>query len=82
MLKIKDNVDIEVLKDYGYELEREDNEWWYGKYLSDNKTKLFIYPNGEILQGEFILIFGFGLVELDENNIQDLIQAGLVEKLD
>ena len=81
MLKIKDNVDLKELEKFGFEKEYDDGEYFYGKYLDDNIHKLFVYESDrEVLQGEFILIFGFGLVELDENNIQDLIQAGLVEK--
>ena len=82
MLGVKDNVDLKELEKYGFKKEYEDGEYFYGKHLSDNVHKLFVYESDrKILQGEFILIFGSGVVELDVDNVQDLIQAGLVEKV-
>lgn len=83
MLKIKDNIDLKELEKFGFEYEKEDGEEWYGKYLNDNVHKLFIFPNDRVIyQGKFRLIFGFEEVELEEKHIQDLIQAGLVEKVE
>ena len=82
MPKIKDEIDLKELEKFGYEYEEEDNEEWYGKYLDDYEHKIFIdIKDRMIKQGKFILIFGFEEVDLDENNIQDLIQAGYVEKV-
>lgn len=83
MLKIKDNVDLKELEKFGFEYEEDEGEYYWCKYLSDNEHKLFIYEdNREILQGKFQLIYGFAKVKLEEKWIQDLIKAGLVEKVD
>jgi len=83
MLKIKDDVDLKELEKFGFEFETDEDEEYWCKYLSDYEHKLFIYEDDrKILQGKFQLIYGFKLVELQEKNIQDLIQAGLVENVE
>lgn len=78
--RIKNDINLEELEKFGFQNEYEDGEEYYGKYLDDNEHKLFVYKDdGEIIQGKFALIFGFDRVELDVNNIQDLINADLVE---
>ncbi len=80
MLKIRDDVDLKELEKFGFEYE-EDGEKYWCKYLPDNQHKLFIYENDrKIRQGDFVLIFGYNEVELDERWIQDLIKADLVVK--
>lgn len=80
--RLKNNVNHKELENFGFEREYEDGESYYGKYLDDNEHKLFVYDDGEILQGKFILIFGFEPVELDKENIKDLIEANLVEEME
>lgn len=80
MLKIRDDVDLKELEKFEFEYE-EDGEKYYCKYLPDNQHKLFIYEDDrKIRQGDFVLIFGYNEVELDERWIQDLIKADLVLK--
>jgi hypothetical protein len=80
MLKIRDDVDLKELEKFEFEYE-EDGEKYYCKYLPDNQHKLFIYEDDrKIRQGDFVLIFGYNEVELDERWIQDLIKADLVVK--
>lgn len=82
MYKLKDKVKFEDLKQFGYQYEEEDGESWYGKYLDDNRHKLFIFEKDRIIkQGKFELIYGFARVELEEKWIKDLKDAGLVEKI-
>ena len=81
MLKIKDNVDLKELEKFGYEQEYEYEEYLYAKYFEYSGTKIFIFPNKEIVQGEFIIFFGYNEVELEKKFINDLIEAGLVEKV-
>lgn len=81
MWKIRDDVDLKELEKFGFEYEEEDGEKYWCKYLPDNQHKLFIYEDDrKIRQGDFVLIFGYNEVELDERWIQDLIKADLVEK--
>ena len=81
MLKIRDDVDLKELEKFGFEYEEEDGEKYLCKYLPDNQHKLFIYEDDrKIRQGDFVLIFGYNEVELDERWIQDLIKADLVVK--
>ena len=83
MLKIKDGVDLKELEKFGFEYETDEDEEYWCKYLSDNEHKLFIYEDDrKILQGKFQLIYGFAMVDLDEKWIQDIIQAGLVKKVE
>lgn len=81
MLKIRDDVDLKELEKFEFEYEEEDGEKYYCKYLPDNQHKLFIYEDDrKIRQGDFVLIFGYNEVELDESWIQDLIKADLVKE--
>lgn len=81
MLKIRDDVDLKELEKFEFEYEEEDGEKYYCKYLPDNQHKLFIYEDDrKIRQGDFVLIFGYNEVELDERWIQDLIKADLVKE--
>lgn len=81
MLKIRDDVDLKELEKFEFEYEEEDGEKYYCKYLPDNQHKLFIYEDDrKIRQGDFVLIFGYNEVELDERWIQDLVKEGLVVK--
>lgn len=83
MLKIKDEIPLKELEKFGFEYETDEDEEYWCKYLSDNEHKLFIYEDDrKILQGKFQLIYGFAMVDLDEKWIQDIIQAGLVEKVE
>jgi hypothetical protein len=83
MLKIKEEVDLKELERFGFVYETDEDEEYWCKYLSDNEHKLFIYEDDrKILQGKFQLIYGFAMVDLDEKWIQDIIQAGLVEKVE
>lgn len=81
MLKIRDDVDLKELENFGFEYEEEDEEKYWCKYLPDNQHKLFIYEDErEIRQGKFTLLFGYDEVEVEDKWIQDLIQANLVVK--
>jgi hypothetical protein len=81
MLKIKDDVDLKELEKFGFEYEEEDGEKYWCKYLPDNQHKLFIYEDDrKIRQGDFVLIFGYEEVKLEEKWIQDLVKEGLVVK--
>ena len=81
MLKIRDDVDLKELEKFGFEYEEDGEKKYYCKYLPDNQHKLFIYEDDrKIRQGDFVLIFGYNEVELDESWIQDLIKADLVKE--
>lgn len=81
MYKIRDDVDLKILEEFGFEYDNsEDNESpCYVKYLPDNKHAIFIFEDGSIHKGKFVIIYGFKEIELDTACIQDLIQADLVE---
>lgn len=81
MLKIRDDVDLKELEKFEFEYEEEDGEKYWCKYLPDNQHKLFIYEDDrKIRQGDFVLIFGYEEVKLEEKWIQDLVKEGLVVK--
>lgn len=81
MYKIRADIDLKELEKFGFEYEEEDGDKYWCKYLPDNQHKLFIYEDDrKIRQGDFVLIFGYEEVKLEEKWIQDLVKEGLVVK--
>lgn len=79
MLKIKDNVDLKELENFGFELyDIGLNEPYevYKKYIK-NYTSIDIYNDGKIYFDNDENI----TQKIKEEYIYDLIQAGLVEKV-
>jgi hypothetical protein len=77
MLKIKDNVDLEMLKDFGFEisqtLKEEPTELYDGK-----DTFIELYDDiDDIWNTREICVIGSAYLD----TVYDLIQAGLVEKV-
>lgn len=84
MYKLKDEVNLKELKKFGFEYDTKDGEddEWYERCVGDYEHKIFILlPSKEIVKGKFMLIFGYEPVELNEKDIQDLIDAGIVEEI-
>lgn len=77
MLKIKDDVELEMLKDFGFEisqtLKEEPTELYDGKF-----TYIELYDDiDEIWNTREIYVTGSAYLD----TVYDLIQAGLVEKV-
>ena len=90
MLKIKDNVDLNVLEKYGYELME---DWWNrpSKITVNNvEGEMIYYKNVAPYTAIEIEVKTRQISEqeddmftfVDEEYIQDLIQADLIEKAD
>lgn len=80
MLKIKDNVDLKELEKFGFKHIRE-QDGIYEHYMYEMKTKNEVYPMLKCVVWCFdrhIKIFDKG----GEEKLFDLIQAGLVEKVE
>ena len=93
MLKIKDNVDLKELEKFGFEGKRNKydfndtfrftrpNEEYF--IFVDNNTHEIISYKGKVYgQLELWAFAPFEEIELKEEYIKDLIQAGLVEKVE
>lgn len=78
--RLKEEIDPSELEDFGFEREYddEDEEEFYGRDL-DNGDRLLIYDNGEVMQVR-PRDFGYEPVDLDDENVKGLINAGVVEE--
>ena len=85
MLKIKDNVDLKELEKFGFvELKSNfDNEclgWEWFKTIKDDgediRLDIYVYPDNSRYRGLLIMDNDVG------DKLFDLIQAGLVEKVE
>ena len=93
MLKIKDGVDLKELEKFGFKNTR--NNTWYKSEPNDAyeifETNIVINPIGQFVKNEMI----FEIADLDNSEekndidigarldtLYDLIQAGLVEKVE
>lgn len=93
MLKIKDNVDLEELRMFGFK--NSNGNTWYKSVENDDydnfETNVIINPYGNFEENEII----FEIADLDNSEekcgfdvgarldiLYDLIQAGLVEKVE
>ena len=84
MLKIKENVDLKELEKYGFKYAQTNMDKYFYTYYLDNEFDLTIYENDKILR--------LGYCPIDDTSsyadttfldtIYDLIQAGLVEKVE
>lgn len=82
MLKIKDNVDLKELEKFNYKLEEWDN--YYRKEEEKHSVQINIFDR-EILVFKLRENSNWGDYIKDEEvkkYIQDLIQAGLVERIE
>lgn len=90
MLKIKDNVSIEEFQKFGFErIDDEDKTWWGKVIKKDDKVPIFL-----ALETDTDGILLYFVVDEDKKNkgdgyyiscddtIYDLVQAGLVEKVE
>lgn len=89
MLKIKDNVDLKELEKFGFEsglpmfvnayfrMTREDENYFL--HINIKKRTFNVYKGNA--KNLLDLWQGFEEIEMKEEYIQDLIQAGLVEKV-
>lgn len=85
MLKIKDNVDLKELEKYGLEFyEWEEGGLKYQSYmLDDDSTQIVVLDEIEGLQRGTITNPEEFAISFDAfDKLYDLIQAGLVEKID
>ena len=76
MLKIKDNVDLKVLKKFGYDKYTDFKDYCYIKTLPTDR-EINITSKREI--------YSFSEIDVrpaQEFEVKDLIQAGLVEKVE
>ena len=79
MLKIRDDVDLKELEKFGFEKVQEDDGYYYTKqyFVKDMSFNYWINEETRIIELENNYIF----IKLD-NTLYDLIQAGLVEKIE
>lgn len=85
MLKIKDNVDLKELEKYGLEFyEWEEDGLKYQSYMLDNDdTQIVILDEiEELARGTLTNPENFAVSFDAIDKLYDLIQAGLVEKVD
>jgi len=77
MLKIKDDVDLKELKQYGFKI-HETKEWYY--FDVDRRTDLFVKP----LTKQIIFVaYSYDTKDITNLDIiYNLIKDGLVEKVD
>ncbi len=89
MLKIKDNVDLKELEKFGYRIF--DEAFGYVKTIEKGMfsgTIIRIYKRDKEIEQCYLSdklvrnVFIWHKDELNKENIQDLIQAGLVEKVE
>ena len=87
MLKIKDNVDLKKLKKFGFKRRKcFENSFHYYATLTEREfqdnDEICIFPSDRLVY----LCFGLGFNGMTDNNetdiLFDLIQAGLVEKVE
>lgn len=89
MLKIKDNVDLKELEKFNYDLTSDgktyykdtnyNSLWAFFKYGVDTRTISIDYKTRQISETVGI---GAYQIEVIEEDIEDLINADLVEKVD
>ena len=86
MLKIKDNVDLKELKKFGYSSSY-DGSYWY-KFVT-NRRRISIWRYNRSIDDDVIDSTTYTGFKYEgeyrhqvKKYIQDLIQAGLVEKVD
>ena len=88
MLKIKDNVDLKELEKFGFKeiISGFDNEHlgWKIETIDDEKddisSELYVYPEDSCLRRKLLADCYFESILID--TLFDLIQAGLVEKVE
>lgn len=95
MLKIKDNVDLKKLEEYGFKKTIGDTYYNKKKYISDDDNEYFETYNIELIvnplgarfyeKNKIVGCFNASSDEIDEmfdlDLLYDLIQDGLVEKV-
>lgn len=79
MLKIKDNVDLKELEKFGFV--KYDNEFYFDivPYTVENQSYLCISEKDKQIDTGFVEL---GDIDTMVDKIYDLIQAGLVEKIE
>ena len=77
MLKIKDNVDLKELEKYGYYKDC-NNEYYKDDEYCGERVSIFVNENKT-----FFIEWGYYIMRNEEQErfLQDLIKAGLVEKV-
>lgn len=82
MLKIKNNVDLKELEKFGFEYDEDNNNYFYYGFTRANcNSEIRMYINKD----DRIISTGFDMYVHEEkihDKIYDLIQAGLVEKVE
>ena len=73
MLKIKDNVDLKELEKFGFKLYK----GYYKKHLEFSGIEIFVDVEQRIIERSNQFVF----TKVYEDEIQDLIKADLVEKV-
>ena len=83
MLKIKNSVDLKELEKFNFEYD-EDNDYWfyYGFTRADSNSEIRIYIDIENNRSISTGIDRYADPFKVHDKIYDLIQAGLVEKVD
>ena len=90
MLKIRDEVDLKELEKFGYEMQE---DWWnrpagvcrgdvFGEYIYSKDVALYTSIEIEIKTRKITEQRNDIFISVEEKYIQDLIQAGLVEKVE
>lgn len=82
MLKIKDNIDLKELEKFGYKF----NEYYktYQKHIDEDETERYLVEislKGDINLGKFSMINGWRGYPGLGRFIEDIQEAGLVEKV-
>lgn len=82
MLKIKDNLDLKELEKFGFEYDEDNNYYFYYGFTRANcNSEMRMYINKD----DRIITTGFDMYVAEDkihDKIYDLIQAGLVEKVE
>ncbi len=76
MLKIKDGTSLEELEKFGFELVEAENEYWR---RTNNEAVCIMIKNRHIYCEDYSM---WSIIEEGLDVIFDLIQAGLVEKVE
>lgn len=78
MLKIKDNVNLDILKDYGFKLDPH-HEYWYKELEEDIEIQINSRENDCFKKREIIIYTQTGAYINSLNILYFLINDGLVE---
>lgn len=82
MLKIRDNVDLDELEKFGFEYDEDINQYFYYGFTRadcNSEIRMYVDKKDRIITTGFDVYVHEGKIH---DKIYDLIQAGLVEKVE